>query len=216
MTSIPDDPKIFPEIPFNEGTISFAGSGPDSRSSQLFIAYGGSKSLGVSPWETPIGEVTDGMENIRSLNSEYGDMPPWGKGPLQNKIRNRGRSYIDEEFPKLDYFKNCEARVLSYSGKDVHTKTPEKKGLRGDVMTRNDNSGDHSIQNNFHATKDNVIDSLEDLNSPISPDSEIILMGLNQYSSYTSQIVPFLVLFLAGIFLCVLKSNRAGKEKKGQ
>ena len=143
-------------------------------------------------------------------------MPPWGKGPLQNKIHNRGRSYIDEEFPKLDYFEKCKAVDLTYSGKNVPEISLEKKGLRGDVAMRDDNSGDRSIQNKLHATKDEVIDSVEDLNSPVSPDSEIILMGLNQYSSYTSQIVPFLILFLAVTFLCILKGRRAGNEKKGQ
>ena len=46
------------------------------------------------------------MTNILKLY-EYGDMPPWGKGPDQNKLRNKGRSYIEENFPKLDYIESC-------------------------------------------------------------------------------------------------------------
>ena len=43
------------------------------------------KSLGKSPWETPFGEVVEGIENAVNFYS-YGDMPPWGKGPVQGKI----------------------------------------------------------------------------------------------------------------------------------
>ena len=38
-TTINDDPKRQELMPFREGYMSYAGSGPNSRSSQLFIAY---------------------------------------------------------------------------------------------------------------------------------------------------------------------------------
>jgi len=79
-TTINDDPKRQELMPFREGYMSFAGSGPNSRSSQLFIAYDRAGGLGQSPWETPFGEIVNGMDNVKNLYSEYGDMPPWGKG----------------------------------------------------------------------------------------------------------------------------------------
>jgi peptidyl-prolyl cis-trans isomerase A (cyclophilin A) len=103
--TIPDDPQPDPPVPFEPGTISFAGSGKDSRTSQLFIAYKHSKSLGTQVWETPIGKVTSGMEAAESFYS-YGDMPPWGKGPVQGKI-HAGPAYLEEEFPLTDKFIMC-------------------------------------------------------------------------------------------------------------
>mmetsp|Transcript_222 Transcript_222/g.523 ORF Transcript_222/g.523 Transcript_222/m.523 type:complete len:389 (-) Transcript_222:329-1495(-) len=104
---INDDPKREDLMPFREGYISFAGGGPNTRTSQLFIAYDRSGGLGTSPWETPFGEVVKGIENARNLHSGYGDMPPWGKGPEQGPIRNQGSKYIEEKFPLLDKFVRC-------------------------------------------------------------------------------------------------------------
>lgn len=106
-SNIPDDPQLNPPIPFDEGILSFAGGGPNTRSSQLFIAYGHVPSLGKEFWETPIGQVVEGMENVRKLYAGYGDMPPWGKGPVQNKIHNWGAKYIETEYPLMDKFLEC-------------------------------------------------------------------------------------------------------------
>uniref|UniRef100_A0A7R9WAA1 PPIase cyclophilin-type domain-containing protein n=1 Tax=Pseudictyota dubia TaxID=2749911 RepID=A0A7R9WAA1_9STRA len=105
--TIPDDPQLDPPIPFEEGTVSFAGSGKDSRTSQLFISYSKSSSLGTQLWETPIGKVVDGMQNVKNFYSEYGDGPPYGNGPKQHKIEREGRKYIENDFPLLDKFLRC-------------------------------------------------------------------------------------------------------------
>ena len=57
-TTIPDDPKREEQGTFREGMMSFAGSGPNSRTSQLFIAFDRAGNLGSSPWETSFGEVS--------------------------------------------------------------------------------------------------------------------------------------------------------------
>ena len=118
--TIKDDPQLDPPIAFAEGVISYAGSGPNSRSSHLFIAYGPIKSLGKELWETPIGTVVEGMETVRKLYSGYGDMPPWGKGPEQPKINNRGEEYILENFPKLDKFIHCSVDIVAPTLDDKH------------------------------------------------------------------------------------------------
>ena len=69
-------------------------------------SLGPSTSLGTQKWETPVGKMVEGMENVRNLYSGYGDGPPFGKGPAQGKIHS-GRRYIEENFPLLDHFKTC-------------------------------------------------------------------------------------------------------------
>ena len=113
QSTIPDDPRRPELLPFKVGMMSFAGSGPNSRSSQLFIAYEGAGGLGQSPWETPFGKVTQGLDHVRNLYSGYGDMPPWGKGPEQGPIHNRGASYIESEFPLLDKFETCSVERIN-------------------------------------------------------------------------------------------------------
>jgi len=111
---IPDDPQLNPPIKFDRGTVSFAGFGPNSRTSQLFISYGKIESLGTELWETPVGQVIDGMDNVEALYAEYGDMPPWGNGPEQHLIEQpNGREYMEKKFPEMDQFTSCTIKVNS-------------------------------------------------------------------------------------------------------
>jgi hypothetical protein len=106
------------------------GSGPDSRTSQLFIALAPSESLGTQSWETPVGKVVQGIESIRNLYSGYGDMPPWGKGPQQGLITNKGRRYIEEEYPLLDRFLHCSVKRISHEpGEEVEIPSNAAEGL---------------------------------------------------------------------------------------
>jgi hypothetical protein len=87
--------------------VSYAGSGPNSRSTQLFIAFEDLDFLGKAPWEVPFGRVVEGFNVIDSLYKGYGDIPPYGTGPDQQKIHNRGSAYLQESFPNLDYLLRC-------------------------------------------------------------------------------------------------------------
>ncbi len=105
-TRIEDDPKL--GIPFKEGTISFAGSEQHSRTSQLFISYTSmNEHFGEMDWETPLGTVIKGMDVVKNFYSGYGDMPPYGNGPTQQKIRAYGKDYIRDLYSKIDEFMEC-------------------------------------------------------------------------------------------------------------
>ncbi|GKY98975.1 hypothetical protein MPSEU_000853200 [Mayamaea pseudoterrestris] len=110
--TIPDDPQLDPPIAFDVGTISYAGSGPHSRTSQLFFSLTSeNENFGTELWETPVGRVVQGIEHIEKFYHEYGDGPPFGHGPAQGKIHT-GRAYIDEHFPLLDSFQECQTERI--------------------------------------------------------------------------------------------------------
>eukprot|EP00568_Trieres_chinensis_P012147 CAMPEP_0183300898 /NCGR_PEP_ID=MMETSP0160_2-20130417/7173_1 /TAXON_ID=2839 ORGANISM="Odontella Sinensis, Strain Grunow 1884" /NCGR_SAMPLE_ID=MMETSP0160_2 /ASSEMBLY_ACC=CAM_ASM_000250 /LENGTH=287 /DNA_ID=CAMNT_0025463399 /DNA_START=20 /DNA_END=883 /DNA_ORIENTATION=+ len=147
--TIPDDPKASPPVSFEEGTVSFAGGGKDSRTSQLFISYSKSRSLGTQMWETPIGEVIEGMQNVHNFYSGYGDMPPWGKGPQQHRIHMEGRRYIDKDFPLLDRFLHCKVHAggpeNSTHDEDAKLENSLPLGKGGTIETAGADSVHHKL-----------------------------------------------------------------------
>ena len=109
---IPDDPMPDPPIPYEEGTIAFAGKGKNSRRSELFIVFDNDeqtmKKFGNNPWETPLGKVVDGMSNLNNLFRGYGELKPLNEnGPDAFKIKHVGRSYVEANFPLMDHFRHC-------------------------------------------------------------------------------------------------------------
>ncbi len=125
---IQDDPSQNRKI--LRGYLSFAGGGPNTRDSQLFIALADSDFLGKAPWEVPLGRVIEGMDSvIDQLYSGYGEIFPFNKaGVDQGKIWT-DPEYLQREFPKLDYFKDCSIIPASVK-KDttaVEAKVEEKK-----------------------------------------------------------------------------------------
>jgi peptidyl-prolyl cis-trans isomerase A (cyclophilin A) len=91
------------------GTITFATSGPNSRTTQVFINLRDNTSLDSMGF-APFGTVVEGMDVVDSLFSSYGDGPPAGEGPDQQRIQTEGNSYLESRFPRLDYIKT--ARIL--------------------------------------------------------------------------------------------------------
>jgi peptidyl-prolyl cis-trans isomerase A (cyclophilin A) len=83
------------------GTITFATSGPDSRTTQVFINLKDNTRLDGMGF-SPFGVVTEGMDVVTKLYSGYGDGAPRGRGPNQSRIALEGNAYLDEGFPELD------------------------------------------------------------------------------------------------------------------
>ena len=96
------------------GRISYARSGPGTRTTQLFINYGNNSRLDAATridsvtalGYPPFGEVVRGMEVVDSLYAEYGGAP----SERQPDIQREGNAFLHREFPKLDMIKT--ARIL--------------------------------------------------------------------------------------------------------
>lgn len=81
------------------GTLAFAMSGPNTRTTQLFLNFGDSGKV-LDRDFAPFAEVVSGMDAVDAIY-KIGESPPSGEGPAQQKISALGNSYLDNEFPKL-------------------------------------------------------------------------------------------------------------------
>ena len=89
------------------GMVTFATAGPNTRTTQLFVNYGNNARLDRLGF-TPIGRVVDGMSRVDSLYSGYGEGPPKGKGPDQDRLAAEGERYLAQHYPKLDWIKRAD------------------------------------------------------------------------------------------------------------
>ena len=67
--TFPDDPNL--RLGIKKNYLSFAGGGPNTRSTQLFIAFEDLDFLGNEPWETPFGIVAHLTVNFISKFSLF-------------------------------------------------------------------------------------------------------------------------------------------------
>jgi peptidyl-prolyl cis-trans isomerase A (cyclophilin A) len=103
VAQIKDDPV---KQSNKRGFITYATSGPDARTTQVFINYadnGGLDRQGFSPF----GQVVSGMNVVDALYGEYGEGPPRGNGPDQMRIQAEGNTYLGKSFPKLDFVRKA-------------------------------------------------------------------------------------------------------------
>jgi peptidyl-prolyl cis-trans isomerase A (cyclophilin A) len=103
----------FPDDPVTEsnkrGTITYATSGKNARTTQVFINLKDNGPLldGRPDNFAPFGKVVEGLNVVDQLYPGYGDGPPSGRGPEQSRLQKEGNTYLDASFPKLDYIKKA-------------------------------------------------------------------------------------------------------------
>jgi peptidyl-prolyl cis-trans isomerase A (cyclophilin A) len=88
------------------GFVTFATSGPDSRTTQVFINFADNSSLDGMGF-SPFGQVISGMGAVDALYSGYGEGAPRGRGPDQGRIQHEGNAYLARDFANLDYVKKA-------------------------------------------------------------------------------------------------------------
>jgi peptidyl-prolyl cis-trans isomerase A (cyclophilin A) len=89
------------------GFVTFAAaSSPNTRTTQVFINYGDNARLDGQGFAA-FGKVVSGMDIVQQLYSDYGEGAPQGAGPAQDQIQGLGNTYLEKEFPKLDYIKTA-------------------------------------------------------------------------------------------------------------
>ena len=97
--SLPDEPTVGSNL---RGVVTFARSGPETRTYTLFVNLADNERLdhlvsnGVEGYP-PIGVIESGLEVIDGFYSAYSD-----RAPAQDSMRLRGNEYLRREYPQLD------------------------------------------------------------------------------------------------------------------
>jgi peptidyl-prolyl cis-trans isomerase A (cyclophilin A) len=118
-TDIKDDPVTQSN---KKGYITFATSGPNTRTTQVFINLQDNArldSMGFAPFGLVAG---DGMKVVEMFYDQYGD----NAGPDQPKIEKQGKLYLDKGWPKLDTIKSA-TLLTSAPAAASKAATPTKK-----------------------------------------------------------------------------------------
>jgi len=105
--SFPDDPPLASNV---RGTFAFAMTGPDTRTTQIYINTGDQSRLDAQGF-APFGKVIEGMDVVDRLYSGYGEQSGGGmRAGKQGRLFEEGNGYLDREWPNLD--KLVRARVV--------------------------------------------------------------------------------------------------------
>jgi len=95
----PDDPV---KASNTRGTFAYAMTGPDARTTQIYINTGDQTRLDATGF-APFGKVIEGMDVVDRLYAGYGEASGGGmRAGHQDKLFEEGNAYLDREFPLLD------------------------------------------------------------------------------------------------------------------
>ena len=97
--AMPDDSARTSNV---RGTIAYAMTGPNTRTTQLFISLVDNSRIDVQGF-APIGRVVSGMDVVDRLYGGYGETAGGGmRAGKQARMMNEGNRHLDQDFPKLD------------------------------------------------------------------------------------------------------------------
>lgn len=98
--TIPDDPLLQHNT---RGFVAFANTGPDTRSTQVYINTADNSRNDKENGFAPFGQVVEGMDTVDKLYGGYGEQAGGGMRALhQDAMFSGGNAFLDREFPKLD------------------------------------------------------------------------------------------------------------------
>jgi len=98
--AIPDDSVRQQNV---RGAVAFAMTGPNTRTTQLYINLVDNRRQQDTAGFAPIGRVVVGMDIVDLLYSGYGESAGGGmRAGKQGRMFAEGNAHLDRDFPKLD------------------------------------------------------------------------------------------------------------------
>jgi homoserine O-acetyltransferase len=100
-STIPDDPRVQSN---QAGFVAFANTGPNTRSTQIFINLGDNSAQNDREHGfAPFGKVFAGMDAAAALHAGYGETSGGGlRAGRQESVFAEGNAFLDRNFPRLD------------------------------------------------------------------------------------------------------------------
>lgn len=93
------------------GTLAYAMTGPDTRTTQIYINLKDNPHLDGEGF-APFGRIVEGVAVIDQIYSGYGESAGGGvRGGKQGPIEEGGNEYLERNFPQLDFIKT--ARIVN-------------------------------------------------------------------------------------------------------
>jgi homoserine O-acetyltransferase len=93
------------------GRFAFAMTGPDARTTQIYICRVDMSSQDKDGF-APLGTVVDGMDVVDRLYDGYGETSGGGmRAGKQGRIFEEGNTHLDRDFPKLDHLQRASILV---------------------------------------------------------------------------------------------------------
>lgn len=95
------------------GTLAYAMTGPDTRTTQIFINLADNPQLDAQGF-APFARVVRGMDVVDRLYAGYGETAGGGmRGGRQGPIETGGNAYLARAFPRLDVIERATVRVAA-------------------------------------------------------------------------------------------------------
>merc|ERR1711990_1174540 len=95
--TLTDDPVVESNKAY---TVSFATSGKDSRTTQMFINFVDNANLDGMGF-SPFAKVISGKETVDAINKKHGETPD------QGRIQSEGNRYLKRQYPNLSFIRGA-------------------------------------------------------------------------------------------------------------
>ncbi len=103
--AIPDDPARRSNT---RGSVAYAMTGPDTRTTQLFVNLADNSRLDAEGFE-PVGVVVEGMDVVDRLYAGYGERPMAKANTT--RLYKEANAFLDAKYPKLERIRKVTIRA---------------------------------------------------------------------------------------------------------